>query len=177
MWCICRDDLVDCGFNLTWLADEEETADSQAPDCLHINILELIAIIINIWLTLVFITAASSIPGGHIVSFLVDNTSALSWMHYASHTKRPVVHALSRFILDLTLSSSIPHKMPGLHLVGILNIGADKLSWFEPPPKGGGKTWASVISQHSPLKTCQAFRLLQKLLSVILLPPRMTQCQ
>ncbi len=43
----------------------------------------------------------------------------------------------------------------GLHLQVILDIGADKLSHFEPTPKGGGRTWASVIVQHSPLSTCK----------------------
>ncbi len=73
MWCLCCEDLLDCGFDLTWLTDEE-TVNSQDPDCLHINILELIAIIINIWLTIVFISAEGSIPGGNIISFLADNT-------------------------------------------------------------------------------------------------------
>jgi hypothetical protein len=97
-------------------------------DCLHINVLELIAIIINIWLALVFITKSGKIPGGHIISMLADNTSALSWMRYTSRTKRPVVRELSHFILDLTLSCPIQHKLSGLHIQGILNIGADKLS-------------------------------------------------
>jgi hypothetical protein len=167
MWRLHHDDLIACGFALEWLEEEASDVDSEDPDGLHINVLELIAIIINIWLALVFITQVGDIPGGHILTMLADNTSALSWMRYASRTKRPVVRALSRFILDLTLSCSVSHKLSGLHLQGTLNIGADKLSRFEPPPKGGGKTWASVIAQHSPLMTCQAYRLPRELLSVI----------
>jgi hypothetical protein len=81
------DDLVACGFALEWLEEEASDIDSEDPDGLHINVLELIAIIINIWLALVFITQVSDIPSGHIITMLVDNTSALSWMHYASCTK------------------------------------------------------------------------------------------
>jgi hypothetical protein len=87
----------------------------------------MIAIIINIWLTLVFITQTSDIPGGHTITMLADNTSALSWMHYASCTKRPAIPTLSHFIMDLTLSCSVSHKLSGLHLQGIQNIGVDKL--------------------------------------------------
>jgi hypothetical protein len=39
---------------------------------------------------------------------------------------------------------------------------------FKLPPKGGGHTWASVIVQHSPLSTCQAYHLPRELLSVLL---------
>ncbi len=88
------------------------------PDSLHINILELIALIINIWLTLVSIIQHGNIPRGHIIAMLADNTSALSWMRYASRTKHPVVCKLSRFIMDLTLSCSICHTLSGLHLQG-----------------------------------------------------------
>jgi hypothetical protein len=141
---------------MEWLEEEATIVNPEDPNLLHINILEMIALIINIWLALVFITQHGDIPGGHIIAMLADNTSALSWMQYASQTKHPTVSELSCFILDLTLSCSICHKLSGLHLQGILNIGADKLSRFEPPPKGGGRTLASVIAQHSTLATCQA---------------------
>jgi hypothetical protein len=78
------------------------------PDCLHINILELTALIINMWLTLVSFTQHGHILGGHIIAMLADNTSALSWMRYASCTKHHVVRKLSHFIMDLTLCCMKP---------------------------------------------------------------------
>jgi hypothetical protein len=39
---------------VVWLEEEASDVDSEDPDGLHINVLELIAIIINIWLALVF---------------------------------------------------------------------------------------------------------------------------
>jgi hypothetical protein len=167
MWRLDGDDLLDCGFALEWLKEDTMVVGMADPDHLHINILELITLIINIWLTLVSFMQHGNIPGGHIITLLADNTSALSWMRYASWTKHPVVRKLSCFIMDLTLSCPICHKLSGLHLQGIQIIGADKLSCFEQPPKGGGRTWASVIVQHSPLSTCQAYHLLRELLSVL----------
>jgi hypothetical protein len=49
-------------------------------DGLHINLLEFIAIIINIWLALSWVRSAPTPPGGHIIAILADNTSALSWL-------------------------------------------------------------------------------------------------
>jgi hypothetical protein len=137
MWCLDWDDLLDFGFALEWLKEEATTVDSEDPDYLHINILELITLIINIWLALVFITHDGNIAGGHIIAMLADNTSALSWLQYASQTNHPMVCKLTHFILDLTLSCPICHKLLGFDLQGILNIGVDKLSWFEPSATQG----------------------------------------
>jgi hypothetical protein len=118
MWHLDGDDLLHCGFALEWLEEDMTVVNTADPDSLHINILELIALIINIWLTLVSIIQHGNIPRGHIIAMLADNTSALSWMRYASRTKHPVVCKLSRFIMDLTLSCSICHTLSGLHLQG-----------------------------------------------------------
>jgi hypothetical protein len=127
MWHLDGNDLLDCGFALEWLKEDAMVVDTADPDRLHINILELsaIALIINIWLTLVFITQHGNIPGGHIITMLADNTSALSWIQYTSRTKHPVVWELSHFIMDLTLSCPICNKLLGLHLQGIQNIGVE----------------------------------------------------
>jgi hypothetical protein len=123
---------------LVWLKEEATVIHPEDPDCLHINILELFALIINIWLALVFITHSGNIPGRHIIVMLADNTSALSLMRYTSCPKCPVVHELNCFIMDLTFSCPMQHKLSWLHLQGILNVGADKLSQFKLPAKGGG---------------------------------------
>jgi hypothetical protein len=66
MWHLDGNDLLDGGFALEWLEEDAMVVNTADPDRLHINILELIALILNIWLTLVFITQHGNIPGGHI---------------------------------------------------------------------------------------------------------------
>jgi hypothetical protein len=80
MWTLDGADLLYCSFALEWLEEEATAVDTTDPDHLHINVLELIALMNNIWLTLVFITQHGNIPGGHIIAMLADNTSAMSWM-------------------------------------------------------------------------------------------------
>jgi hypothetical protein len=72
MWHLDGDDLLHCGFALEWLEEDATVVDTADPDSLHINILELIALIINIWLTLVSIIQHGNIPRGHIISMLAD---------------------------------------------------------------------------------------------------------
>jgi hypothetical protein len=52
MWRLNRADMEDCGF---LLADEEGPADPADPDASHINILEFVAIVINVWFLIKFI--------------------------------------------------------------------------------------------------------------------------
>jgi hypothetical protein len=170
MWRLSRDDLTECGFDMKILEEASmEPIDDADNDGLHINVLEFVALIINIWFALVSIQRLGNRVGGHVIAILADNTSALSWMRHASRSHRPAVRELSRFVLDLTLSCLISHKMSGRHIEGKKNVGADKLSRFDDPPEGGGRTWASVISQHSPLRTCRAYRLPRELLSSLVM--------
>ena len=110
----------------------------------------------------VFIWHRGPCQGGYIVSIQADNTSALSWLCYASHSHQPIMRELSHFALGLTLASPIPPKLVGSHIKGDLNLGADALSW----PKEY-TTWACATKQHSPLGTCQAYQVLHELLPVL----------
>ena len=67
---------------------------------------------------------------------LADNTSALSWLRYASRTRRPHVRRLARFFLSM-LAHPFPAltlRVQGKHLPGLENVGADFLSRFEKAP-------------------------------------------
>jgi hypothetical protein len=65
---------------------------------LHLNILEFVGVIINVWLAIHFAKQDGHKAGGHIIQILADNTSALSWMHYAARChSRPVRHISSTF--------------------------------------------------------------------------------
>lgn len=161
MWRLTRSDLLSVGFDMTTIdADTGEPDGSN--DGLHINILEFIAIIIELWFVLVFLQQRGHRAGGYVIHIRADNTSALSWMRYAARSHRPVVRELSRFFLALILASPVSFKLSGSHIRGMENCGADALSRPSAYP-----TWASVIEHHSPLVTCQAYRVPFPLLSTI----------
>jgi len=94
-------------------------------------------------------------PGGFRILALADNTSALSWLQYATRTKRPVVRRLAH-LLTAFLSSPFPAafvRVQGKHLPGLENTEADLLSRFKLAP-----LWESSLQQsHNllPLPTCQ----------------------
>ena len=165
MWRLTRQDLIDMGFDMKTIDASGEPA-AITEDCgEHINVLEFVAIIVNFWVVLKCLQRLGPITGGHIVSLLSDNTSALSWMRYAARSHRPVVRELARLFMSLTLAcADIPFKVSGRHIAGVLNTIADTLSRFNSPEE---HKWAYVIGKHSQLATCQAYRLPRALLSTI----------
>ena len=152
MWRLSRDDLIRSGFDMKALAANTSEPDGSS-DGLHINILEFVGMLIELWFVVIFINRSGPIPGGYIVSLIADNTSALSWFRYASRSHRPAVRALARFGMQLTLSCLHSLKISGKHLAGLLNTGADALSRPQDYP-----SWASAIKRHSPLERCQPYR-------------------
>ena len=63
----------------------------------HINIYELIALLIQKWILLrLLFEGLQPPPGSWVVEMLADNTSALSWLRYAARTSRPPVCHLAR---------------------------------------------------------------------------------
>jgi len=139
----------------------------------HINILEFVALIIDLWfiirrLAQQHATDPQSVPpGGYRILALADNTSALSWLQYATRTRRPVVRRMARF-LTAFLSSPFPAqfvRVQGRHLAGKLNVDADLLSRFELAP-----SWESAVltsSNLAPLPTCQLPRRILSLLAFL----------
>jgi hypothetical protein len=58
-------------------------SDKDGPATLHINILEFVGIVvINIWLVTGLLRHEGARTGGHVISVLADNTSALSWLRH-----------------------------------------------------------------------------------------------
>ena len=161
MFRLTREDLVKAGFDMKAIDDGTEEPDIDE-EGLHINVLEFICMIVELWFVLRLIQIQGPRVGGYIVSIIGDNTSALSWLRYASRSHRPIVRELSRFAMGLTLACPLSLKLTGKHLSGILNKGADALSRPEKFP-----TWASAIAHHSPMKTCQPYRVPFELLSAI----------
>ena len=166
MWRITRDDLVSAGFDMRAIdAEGREAALARADTAtLHINVLEFVAIIINIWLVITYIRRKPDKPGGHIISVLADNTSALSWFRYASRSHRPAVRNLAFLCHCLIVFSQTSDyaNFQGKHIPGKTNDEADALSRPELYP-----TMGSAIKQFSRLQTCRAFLLPFGLLSTI----------
>jgi hypothetical protein len=158
----CKD-LARMGFSMkelqTGLSEPDVDADGH-----YINILEFVAIIANIWMIIVLSRYRSHPVGGHIFTVFTDNTSALSWLRYASRSHRPNVHQLARFVSALSFALGFQGKVQGKHLAGVAIWGADALSRCQKYPM-----WACATSRCSYLSTCQAYRLPRELFLLLAL--------
>ncbi|GKY90331.1 hypothetical protein MPSEU_000007100 [Mayamaea pseudoterrestris] len=89
MWCLNASDLLSCNIPMRAF---HELAHRTTGDPLHINILEFMAIIINVILTLSALMANPQTKHNqHVISVLADNTSALSWMRHAARSRDPEI--------------------------------------------------------------------------------------
>jgi hypothetical protein len=95
-WRVTHADLVLLGFCMKQIDKYAQEPLDATTDSLHINPLEFLAIIVNMWLVVKLVMALPS-PTGCIIDLLSDNTSALSWMHLTSQTCNPRLQPLTRF--------------------------------------------------------------------------------
>lgn len=158
MWRLSRYDLIAYGFDMK-IVQHDTSEPAATADGIHINVLEFLAIIINVVFALQFARRNGPIPGGHVISVLADNTSALSWMRFASRSHSPVVNRLAYFLSTISLFPQVPFKIVGAHIAGRLNVEADALSRFTPFP-----TWTSVTEECFQLRQCQAYRVQPELM-------------
>eukprot|EP00980_Cylindrotheca_fusiformis_P020527 scaffold7592_cov89-Cylindrotheca_fusiformis.AAC.1 len=173
LWRLTRDDLVSLGFRMKKISHQSgEPATVDAPG-LHINPLEFIATIINLWLALKCIQVEGPRVGGHVLGLLSDNTSALSWMSYTSRTRDPLLQGLARIASSLLVrATALLTKVLPSHIPGQDNDEADMLSrpWEALPHRGGQKgipSLASVIARCSRLQPCRICLLPSKLLQIL----------
>jgi hypothetical protein len=163
MWRITTEDLILLGFDMKPIgkANDEPIASNAAG--LHINPLEFLAVIINLWLAIKLITTELPCPTGYIIDLLSDNTTALSWMHVAATTPNPDLQQLARFASALLVQAArVLTRVQPRHLPGDQNDEADTLS--RRSKTGQVPSWAAVISQHFPLTTCRICLLPRELL-------------
>jgi hypothetical protein len=163
-WRLTRQDLIALGFNLKVVnaVSGEPTPEEKG---LHINPLEFIAVIINLWLLLILIRSLPPCPTGYIVDLFSDNTSALSWLHYTATTRDPLLQPLARFASALLVQTRrLLTRVQPRHIPGPINIEADALSRFQ---NGRLTSWEDVIERCSLLKTCRICLLPRSLLSVL----------
>jgi hypothetical protein len=160
-WRLSRSDLIHAGFQMKHLKRNARELDINEPGT-HVNVLQFVAIIINLWLMIVVSHHRPAPIGGHIFAVFANNTSALSWLRYACHLHHPNVRRLARFTSALLFASGFQGKVQGRHLAGHLNWGADALSCCLLYP-----TWASATEQCSLLSKCTTFRLPHELISLL----------
>ena len=116
---------------------------------------------INTWLSILLLTRHATPPGGWVLYFLADNTSALGWIHHASRSRRPVIQSIARAVAALlTFPSTAAFTITSAHIPVVKNVGADALSRPRQFP-----SWISAYQECSELLPLQAYRMPGTLLS------------
>jgi hypothetical protein len=156
MWRLSRQDLVDVGFPMF----KGEPVPGAIEKGTHINILEFIALIIGIWITL-----SLAGPGSNDIIYIPwsDNTSALAWLGHSARATNPVVRRYARFLQSMIAHCPYSFSLQGRHIKGKDNEDADLASRPERAP-----TWRSVIAQvSSPAQSCHPYQVPYELLTAL----------
>jgi hypothetical protein len=172
LWRICRDDLVRAGFDMKPINIVSSEPSDIAHEGLHINPLEFLGALLNLWITIKLVMKAGPRAGGYVIDLLADNTTALSWMSLASRTKNPLLQGLARIGAALLVrAAELLTKVSPKHFPGDQNVVADALS--RPPTRASPNqnVLDCVIAQWSQLDKCRIcllpFKLLSEIASVI----------
>jgi hypothetical protein len=157
-------DLLVLGYNMRIIDKTNRCLAKMSQDGLHINLLEFVAVIINIWLIIFYVLPDRYPTRGAISDLLADNTYFISWMRYAARSHSIPVRNLAYLCLSiLILSQTSDHlKLKGRHLAGKLNGEADALSIPEIAPM-----LACATRAFYRLQSCRACQLPYGLLSCI----------
>ena len=170
MWRFTVQDMIRCGLTQLGGFNNKQYAEPDIDPLLyHINVLEFLAIFVELWISFRIIfpdaSTVTALPdGGHVILVKADNTTAVSWLSYATRTKRANVRRIARFLQDF-ISHPLPSehvRVQGEHIPGVTNVGADILSRFEISP-----SWDSVMSNYQPLSTLRISPVPRELLSIL----------
>ena len=162
LWRLTRSHLEHVGFPMREILEDDAAASQSGHDTLHINTLEFIGLIINLWFCLSCLQKCPTIPGGYIPLLRADNTTAVSMYSTAARSRRRVLRNLC-FLCEglIALSPASQYSQISCnHIPGKENDEADGLSRPELFP-----TVSSVIERFSHLRTCQGFLVPYALLS------------
>jgi hypothetical protein len=164
MWRVMRDDLLAFGFPMKAIDTAGEPVDL-LPQGLHVNPLEFIAIIVNLWRALRFLHESPALAAGHIVTLLSDNTSATSWMRAAGRCQDEGILCLARLTSALLVRACLLTALFNTCQVpGMQNNKADCLSRLV---NKSVPSWDYVTMQCSRLATCRLCLLTPELLSTL----------
>jgi hypothetical protein len=142
-----------------------EPSDLFNPDGIHhINLLEFVAVTINLFIAIKMLLHLPHPPTGFVLELIADNTSALAWLKFAATTENLSVCALARLTSCLVMHAS-NHliSLQCSHISGPANVEADCLSRLL--PTGFVPSWDYVIAQCSRLIPSQVCLLPSKLIS------------
>ena len=138
-------------------------------DEIHINIFEFIAIIINLFFSILRMhekhtRARHLTSNGYVLHALSDNTSALSWMRHASRSRAAPTRNLALLLITFLFhaNSLFPISTHGFHIAGSLNDRADALSRPQSFP-----SYNDVWTAYADLRPLQCYRVPQKLIAII----------
>jgi len=164
MWRVTRDDMCRLGFHMKHVDRQSSEPTGMAPG-LHINPLEYVAAVINLWLALVAIIDAGPKEGGYILQLNADNTTALAWMSEAARTPDPFLQGLARLGSALLVAAArLLTTVVPTHIPGKQNTEADALSRPVSRHCHEVPSLASVIEQWPNLRMCRIFLLPTRLL-------------
>jgi hypothetical protein len=96
------------GFNMKHINKcKQEPLDANT-EGVHINPLEFLAAIINLWLVLKLAVQLPANPTGYVIDLLSDHTSALSWIRLTAQTCDPRLQPLAN-------NYNVGHEQPFPH--------------------------------------------------------------
>jgi len=160
MWCITKAKFCTLGFLMVVLSEPL----AHTTKTIHINLLEFVALCINIWHALAFcLKDDPTCQHHHIGNFLADNTSVLSWMVHAGWVHMPPSHHLTCFLQILLTFSPVQFQFQSHHISSKSNDTANLLSW-----PLHAESWVSVIATWPmDLHTCKPYLVLCNLLCML----------
>jgi hypothetical protein len=112
IWRLNKADLEACGFILP-TGREPSEAEKKEVDFDHINILEFVAVIVNIGVAVRYLMLQPRRTAHVIMNVLSDNTSALSWMKHAARTKKKTCSSTGTFSPGPSHILSTSHSCTG----------------------------------------------------------------
>jgi len=162
MWCITKVELLTLGFTM---AMHSKPSQGDPPGILHINVLEFIALSVNVWFALATCHANDPLHQQHYIgNFFTDNMSVLSWMLHAGRAKCPQLRQLACFLQALLTFSPVHFQLQSHHISGQSNETADLLSH-----PSCAESWGSIIrTWPHDLFSCKPYQVQHELLSVLL---------
>jgi hypothetical protein len=163
-WRLLRAELIHFGFSMKAINSANEPSNLYDPAGTHINILEFVAVVINLWVALKLFQRLRTPPSGFVLEIIADNTSALSWLKFAATTENQTVRALARLTSCLLMHAS--HNLISIqssHIAGPANIEADCLSRLH--KNGLVPAWTYVHEQCNRLIPCHPCLLPSELIS------------
>jgi hypothetical protein len=154
-WSILCQELMDYGFLMKAINSANKPADLYNPEWTHINLLEFVAVVINLWIALKLLARLPTPPTGFILELIAYNTCALSWLKFAATMENQAVHALARLTSCLLMRASnncTAISVQKSHIAGPLNVEADCVSRLH--KNGLVPAWTCLHEQCNRLIPC-----------------------